>query len=361
MTTEYKIALHRFDVNLLPAQARQIGSDAFTTAVILHFASEYAAQGQTAMVTVDDAEITVMAFPAEATALEFVLPMLKSGRIAEAVPYLESLTHSAPASAEVLYNLGIAYSELGQYDEAIIRLKRAVQIEPGHAHAWVGIGSAYHRMRKADLALDAFEHALAANPDDGYTRRNLGGMLVMFQRLDEAVMHLRKALALMPDDPQTIFGLATALEAIGTDEADHEADALFKRFISEHSKSPMVVQAEKSRTALAHKRLKAGRPDGFRPDVVLLIVEALQTFRKVGPKKRKAIALEIAVLGRSGLDINDPAPKYKLKSRPGNFTGLHLLAMMFTAFRQMTPQLDAGVDFSAEYEVALQMQVKSGT
>ena len=145
MTTEYKIALHRFDVNLLPAQARQIGSDAFTTAVILHFASEYAAQGQTAMVTVDDKEITVMAFPAEATALEFVLPMLKSGRIAEAVPYLESLTHSAPASAEVLYNLGIAYSELGQYDEAIIRLKRAVQIEPGHAHAWVGIGSQSER------------------------------------------------------------------------------------------------------------------------------------------------------------------------------------------------------------------------
>ena len=92
--------------------------------------AEYTTQGQTAMVTVDDQEITVMAFPAEASALDFVMPMLKAGKIAEAVPYLQSLTKSAPANAAVLYNLGISYSELAQYDEAIIRLKRTVQLDP---------------------------------------------------------------------------------------------------------------------------------------------------------------------------------------------------------------------------------------
>lgn len=74
MATEYKIPLHRFDVNLLPPEARQVGTESFKTAVMLHFAAEYGSQGQTAMVTVDDKEITVMAFPAEATALDFVLP-----------------------------------------------------------------------------------------------------------------------------------------------------------------------------------------------------------------------------------------------------------------------------------------------
>ena len=358
MTTEYKIPLHRFDVNLHPPDARQFGTEPFQTAVILHFATEYAAQGQTAMVTIDDKDITVMAFPAEASALDFVLPMLKAGKIAEAVPYLESLTKSAPANADVLYNLGISYSELGQFDEAIIRLKRAVQLNPGHAHAWVGIGNAYHRMRKPDQALEAFEKAAEADPNDGYTRRNLGGMLVMFKRASEAVAHLRKALAMMPDDPQSIFGLATALEAIGTAEADLEADGLYKRFIAEHPSSPMVEQAEKSRTALAHKQLKSSSTDGFRRDVMLFIAGALQTFKKVGPKKRKAIATEIALLGRSGLDINDPTPRYKLKSLPGEFTGLHLLAIMYTAFRQIDRTMDAGVDFGAEYEAAVQMQKK---
>lgn len=91
---------------------------------------------------------------------------------------------------------------------------------------------------------------------------------------------------------------------------------------------------------------------------MLFIAGALQTFKKFGTKKRKAIALEIALLGRAGLDINDPADKYKLKSLPGTFTGLHLLAIMYTAFRQIDPTMDAGADFNAEYEAALQMQKK---
>jgi Flp pilus assembly protein TadD len=216
MATEYKIPLHRFDVNLLPPEARQVGTEAFKTAVLLHFAAEYAAQGQTAMVTVDDSDINVISFPAEATALDYVLPMLKAGKIAEAVPYLESLTKSAPENSGVLYNLGICYSELGQFDEAIIRLKRAVQLDPQHAHAWVGIGNAYYRMRKPEQALEAFEKAVTIDPNDGYTRRNLGGILIGVKRIDESLVHLRMALKLMPDDPQSIFGLATALDALGT-------------------------------------------------------------------------------------------------------------------------------------------------
>jgi len=37
------------------------------------------------------------------------------------------------------------------------------------------------------------------------------------------------------------------------------------------------------------------------------------------------------MLGRSGLDINDPDDKYTLKALPGKFSGLHLLAIMFNA------------------------------
>jgi tetratricopeptide (TPR) repeat protein len=356
MATEFTIPLHQFDTNLLPADARQVGTDAFKTAVMMHFAAEYAAQGQTAMVTVDDQEITVMAFPAEASALDFVMPMLRAGKIAEAIPFLESLTKSAPANAAVLYNLGIAYSELGQYDEAIIRLKRTVQLDPGHAHAWVGIGNAYHRMRKPEQALEAFEKAVQADPNDGYTRRNLGGVLIGFKRIDEAVAHLRRALDLLPDDPQAILGLATALEQLGTREAEEEADGLYLRFIEEHPKSPMVEQAEKARTAFAHRRLKSSSVGGFRPDVMMYISGALQTFKKVGPQKRQTIALEIAMLGRSGLDINDPDDKYTLRALPGKFSGLHLLAIMYTAFRQIDPKMDTGVDFAAEYKAAVEMQ-----
>lgn len=358
MATEFKIPLHRFDVNLLPPDARQVGTESFKTAVMLHFASEYASQGQTAVVTVDDKEISVMSFSAEATALDFVLPILQVGKLEEALPYLESLTKSAPANAAVLYNLGICYSELGQYDEAVIRLKRAVQLDPDHAHAWVGIGNAYFRMRKLELALDAFEKAVALDPNDGYTRRNLGGVLIAFERIPEALVHLRKALTLLPDDPQSIFGLATALENVDTEATDLEADELYKRFIEEHPTSPMVKQAKESRTAFSQKQLKAGSPTAFRHDVMLYIAAALKTFKESGPAKSREIAIEIAMLGRTGLDINDPDEKYELKSLPGKFSGLRLLAIMYTAFQEIDPTAAIGADFSAEYKMALQMQKK---
>lgn len=316
MSSEFKIPLHRFDTNLLPPEARKVGSEAFKTAVMVHFATEYAAQGQTAIVTVDDSEITVQAFPAESTALDAILPLLRSGKLAEAVSMLESLNRSAPNNANVLYNLGVAYGELGQQDEAIIRLKKAVQLEPGHAHAWVGIGNAYYRLGKREQALEAFEKAVEADPDDGYTRRNLGGILMGFKRTAEAVEHLRKALELMPDDAQAIFGLASALEDVGTEDALEEADALHRRVIEEHPTAAFVGQSEKARNAYSQRLLKSRSVGGFRPDVMMYIADALQTFKRIGPNGTRMLALEIAVLGRSGLDINDSTAKYKLKALP---------------------------------------------
>jgi tetratricopeptide (TPR) repeat protein len=352
MISEFKIPLHRFDLNLLPAGARQIGSEAFKMAVTVHFAAEYAASGQNAIVTVDDTEIGVMTYPRDADALDMIMPMLKAGKLTEAVPYLEALNKDEPNNAAVLYNLGLCYSELGQYDEAIIRLKRAVLLDPKHAHSWIGIGNAYHRLRKPAQALEAFTEALRLNPKDAFTQRNMGGMLLAMKRPVEGVPYLRNAMALMPDDPQSIYGLALGLSDLDTAEADSEADALFTRIIKEHSTSPVVEQAEKARTRLAHKNLKQGAVGGLRLDVVAYITDALRTFEKVGPKDMQRIALEIALKGQTGLDINDPAKQYTLKSLPGEFSGLQLLAIMYAAFQKVDPSADVGADFSAEYAVA---------
>ena len=94
----------------------------------------------------------------------------------------------------------------------------------------------------------------------------------------------------------------------------------------------------------------------FRPDVMMHIAQTLQTFGPLGPQKCRVIAPEIAMLGRNGLDINDPTKEYTLKSLPGKFSGLHLLAVMYTAFRQIDPTMETGADFGAEYQAALEMQ-----
>jgi len=50
----------------------------------------------------------------------------------------------------------------------------------------------------------------------------------------------------------------------------------------------------------------------IRPDAVMHCLDGLQKFRTLGDSKMRAIVFEIAMLGRSGLDINDPEKQYQL-------------------------------------------------
>ena len=252
------------------------------------------------------------------------------------------MAKSEPNNAQVLYKLGISHGELGQFDEAIIRLKRAVQIDPSHGHAWTGIGVAYERMGKRDQALEALQQAVKVAPDDGYAQRNLGGVLMSLGRTAEA----------LPHDPRATFGLAAALVKIGRDDDAGEADELFTVVIERWPGSTLADHAREARTKTAQKNLRGAVGGGLRPDVMMYITSALDTFEKVGPAKVRDIAFEVAMKGQSGLDVNDSDQKYTLKTLPGKFSGLHLVAIMYAGFKQLDPDLDAGIDFQAEYDAA---------
>jgi tetratricopeptide (TPR) repeat protein len=356
--TFFSLPVERFDLNLLPPGAQHIGSDAFKDAVLEHFVAQYAPKGQQAVVTVDDEEISVLVLPVDADPLDFVMTMLQSGRIKEALPYLETLSKAQPKSVQVLYNLGIAYSELGQYDEAIIRLKRAVQLDPLHAHAWTGIGVAYQRMGKHALALEPMQKAVEAEPGDGYAQRNLGAILLRDGRSEEALEHLRAARRALPHDAQTLYGLASALETVGGEDNVNEADELYQVVIQKFPGAQVAELSREARTKLAHKSMRAKAEGGLRHDVMMYIAGALDTFEKVGPDKSRQITVEVAMKGQSGLDINDPEQKYTLTTLPGKFSGMHLVSIMYAGFKVLDPEMDAGIDLSAEYEAAKAMRGK---
>ncbi|MCZ8218847.1 MAG: tetratricopeptide repeat protein [Acidovorax sp.] len=352
----FTLPVERFDLNLLPSEARNIGSAAFKTAVVAYFAEQYASKSQQAVVAVDDHDISVLVLPSDSDPLEFVMTMLQSGHIKEAVPYLETLAKASPDNVQVLYNLGIAYSELSQFDEAIIRLKRAVKLDPTHAHAWTGIGVAYQRMGKREQAIEPMQKAVEADPSDGYARRNLGAMLLGAGQYAEALEHLRAARRAIPHDPQALYGLASVLEAVGGEDNEEEADELYLVLIQKFPGAQVAEMAREARTKLAHKSMRSKVGGGLRPDVMMYLAGALETFAKVGPDKSRQITLEVAMKGQEGLDINDPAQKYTLKTLPGQFSGMQLVSIMYVGLKALDPNMDAGIDLSAEYEAAKAMQ-----
>ncbi|HLR25244.1 MAG TPA: hypothetical protein VK112_05210, partial [Fodinibius sp.] len=94
---------------------------------------------------------------------------------------------------------------------------------------------------------------------------------------------------------------------------------------------------------------------------IMYIVDALQYFKGKSTKEVKKVGLEIAMLGRSGIDTDSPDKKYSLTAIPDTpFSGRHLLAYMYAAFKEFDPSVDTGIDFEAEYQQARQLLDEQG-
>jgi hypothetical protein len=60
-------------------------------------------------------------------------------------------------------------------------------------------------------------------------------------------------------------------------------------------------------------------------DAVFSLLDALRLFRGKSPEEIRVISFEIGMLGRHGLDINDPKETHVLRALPGRtFSALEL-------------------------------------
>ncbi len=354
---EFTVAIRDFDRSLLPHDARRVGSERFEQEVITYYQRQFAAIGGTVALDMDDENIRVLWRPGEASEnpFEYALSLLRRGELEQAIPLMGSLLAANPANLDILYNLGMAYSDTGQTEDAIELLSRAVEIDPESANTFVALGVAYQRNGEPSKALEALRSAVALDPANSYAHRNLGGILASLGGLMEAEPHLREAVRLTPDDQQAVYGLAAILHKLGEDDQVTEADDLYQRAIEIDPTSQVAEIARQARSAMAQESFRDTTSSTPRMDAVMYCLGALEKFEAMTPEQVQAVTLEIALLGRQGLDTNDPTPKYSLRSLPGDFTGLHLVSLMYVGFEQINPGHDMGFDLSREYETAQQL------
>ena len=92
------------------------------------------------------------------------------------------------------------------------------------------------------------------------------------------------------------------------------------------------------------------------PAAVWFLLDALQRYAPMDVEQVRAIAFEIATLGRSGLDYASPDKKYTLQTIPDeSFSGLHLMSLMHAGFKRIAPDLDSGMDLEEPFLQALEL------
>jgi tetratricopeptide (TPR) repeat protein len=353
----FTIGFDDVDSDLLPDGSREPGTDKFRTNMTSFLQEQYRNFGGKARIVVNDndrlIEVRWTPDPSGIDPEDVVLDLLNRGQIEKAIPLIWTLIRQYPNEANHHYNLGMAYSNLGQLDKAQHYLKTALRLSPDHSNAQVALGVAQARARDLDTAIETLGDAVDKAPDNPWAHQNLAGCLLELGKPDKAEVHFRESLSILPDNPQVMYGLGQALEALGNTE---NADEVYQQIISIGGTNPAIEAAREARSKIAQSKLWQRGHE--RMDAVMYCVGALEKFGPLAEQQIRAIGFEIALLGRDGLDINDPTQKYTLKELPGEFSGLHLCCYMYVAFKHFAPEQDTGIDLSREYEAALSLHKK---
>jgi len=349
----FVVGVRDFDLELLPSKAREVGSEVFERAVTSFYAREFSPIGGTVRVAFDDDQIVVTWVPSgPITDLsDRAGELLERGDLPRAASFLQALVAVEPKNAVAHYNLGMALSDLGQLEDAKLHLVKATHLDPDNVNALVALGVALYRSGDSSAARRRLEQAVAANTENGYAYRNLAAVLGNLGEGAKAIEHFRAAYRLLPEDQTSAYGLAQALHDLG-DDNEAEADRLYTVAIDMDPNTGIADLARQARSRIAQTTMRSSS-GGVRMDAVMYILGGLEKFAGMSSAQVQSLGLEIARLGERGLEVNNPDVMYRLRSLPGDYTAMHLMCLMYCAFRQVAPELDIGVDLSEEYEYAV--------
>lgn len=282
------------------------------------------------------------------------MQLLDHKQFSEAVSILRKLLNERPDDVNLLYNLGMCYTELGEPNDAIELLNRCIFQAPEFSNAHVALGVAFSRQGNTAMAKECFLKSLELDPNNPYALKNLGSLYGKEGDDSNALNCLKKSFELNPNDPFTAYGIGLAYMKAGDLE---KASDYFTETISLNAPDDLISRAKEALTDVASKELKS---KGLRMDAVYYILHALELFQGKPMEEIKDISFEIALKGQDGLDINDPSRIYHLRSLKGDFTALHLVCIMYAGFKEIAPGTDVGIDFSEEYAMAQRLFKPAG-
>ena len=146
--------------------------------------------------------------------------LTEAGRPVEALKVLEPYAKVGAVNFDVLTALGLARSGAGRLGAAREAFIAARALDPSNGLATANLGILELMAGNRDAARAALEHALELDAEIAKAENTLGVMAAQEGRPAEAVQRWKRAVEINPSDYQTLFNLATTLDASGrTDEA----------------------------------------------------------------------------------------------------------------------------------------------
>ena len=120
------------------------------------------------------------------------------GKIAEAEEnYLKSI-NLQPLSPETFYNLGILYSETGNYEKASLCFCKSVSLDKNFYKAYYNYGNVLRKLKEYKKAAEAYRNAIRIKPDYEDALYNMGVVSENDLDFKEAEESYKKVLQINP-------------------------------------------------------------------------------------------------------------------------------------------------------------------
>lgn len=140
--------------------------------------------------------------------------LLDNGFNKEAKQHLLYLVRTFPENAELLYNLGIAYEKLGEFEKAERAYLRAIVISP-ETDFYYNLGLTYIEMEEYGKAIVALKHVVEIDTDDANTFFNIGLCFFRKEEYEVALDYFQKAAELNHEDIFAHFYIANIYDILG--------------------------------------------------------------------------------------------------------------------------------------------------
>lgn len=145
---------------------------------------------------------------------ELSVMLADNGFNEEALSNLNYLLKYFPDDAELLYNIGIIYEKLKDFNNAEKAYKNAVELSP-QADFYYNLGEVLVTLQKWDEAIVAFNKVLQTDADDGNCYFNLGLCYFNKDELKQSENYFQRAIELNPKDIYAHFYLGNIYQEQG--------------------------------------------------------------------------------------------------------------------------------------------------
>ena len=143
------------------------------------------------------------------------MSLFQEGKYKEAIDAFSSVLETEPDNANVYNNMGVAYSNTGDFEHSENCYVKAIELDPELAQAYINLSDLYYKAGDIASAVGTLQRGSYELQDNLAIAHLLARVYIEDQRWDDAIVELERVLDGEPDNYDAYYDLGHVYFELG--------------------------------------------------------------------------------------------------------------------------------------------------